>query len=407
MTAAGGAAPVTSETAPARSRIRRRTVLIALSALLALVVLIAAGLAVAAMTLTTADVIIELKREPVAAETTFRIVADGGADPGGEIVIPGRYVTLEVTVEASVPATGTASVGVTPATGVVQLANPGNAPVDIQSGTTAVGDAGLEFRLTSDATVPAATADAPGLAEASVEAVTLGTAGNVGPGELSGVLDSGVFFSNRLAELAGGTDESGTVVADEDLSAVRAAVAAAATDAATGRFAETLQSDVTAIPSTFEMGEPRETFDHVAGDPAETVSLRAVYTVTALTYAGADVDAVVRSRLIRDLAAAVPAGYTLDESTIRPSTPSVVEGATSDATGVLVSMPVSARAVAAYSGDDADALAERLSGQDDAAARETLEAETAIEAYSVRHAPGWLARGMPDDAGRIEIRIDD
>jgi len=394
--------------APERRGLTRRTVAIILASILAVVLLVAAGLVVAAMTLATADVVIELRQQPLTTETTFRVVAEGGVDPGGdEIAIPGRYVTLDVNVEQTVPATGTANVGITPASGVVQLANPEAAAVDIPAGTTATGDGGVEFRFITDVSVPAATDDAPGQAQAEIEAMTLGTVGNLGPGELSGILESGVFFSNRLTALAGGADVDGTVVSETDLDSARLAASEAAPGIAVDRFAETLQSGLTPIPSTFQLGEPKETFDVTAGAAAEDVTIRAVFTVTALTYDDADLDSLVRERIVEDLGTTVPSGFVLDESTIRISAPETVARTDDDPNGPLVSVTVTARAIADFTPEDAAALVERLSGESHGDAADTLRDTPEIATFSVRHAPDWLARGMPNDADRIEIRIDD
>ena len=120
------------------------------------------------------------------------------------------------------------------------------------------------------------------------------------------MLESGVFFSNRLEGLAGGTDQEGKVVSEDDIEAARSAATDALTEAASERFAQTLQSNVMAIPSTFDIEEQGETFDHEAGNPAETVTRRAVYSVTALTYSADDLERAVNPALGEALSASDP-----------------------------------------------------------------------------------------------------
>ncbi len=381
--------------------------LIVAAAILATLLLVLAGLAVASMTLTTADVVIELRQQPVTGSVTVRVVATGSADPDDALVIPGRYVTVDVTIEQTTVATGTANVGITPASGTVQLANPDERPVEIPAGTTATGDTGIEFRFTTDVTVPAATDSAPGQGEAAIETISLGSAANLGAGDLNGLLDSGVYFSNRLLALAGGTDQAGTVVTEADLATLRDAAAAAVSTAANERFGQTLLADVTVIPSTFQVGEPRETFDHAAGDAGERVTLKAVYAVSALTYSESDLEELAGEQIAQSLARGVPAGFELDVRSIRLGAPEVVSDGGQSREGTTVDIPVTARAVAVLTPAREAELAAELSGQDDDTAVAMLSGDPAVARVSIRHSPGWLARGMPDDADRIEIQIED
>jgi hypothetical protein len=385
---------------------RRKTVLIVVAAVIGLILVILAGLAVAAVTLTTATVDLELRRQSVTGSAPVQIVTSGAAPAEGVASIPGQYVTVDVTVETSAAATGVDKVGVTPATGTIQLANPTDQAVEILAGTTGTGDTGVEFTITTDTTVPAETDSAPGEAEAAVETKTLGTAANLDPGELSGVLESGVFFSNRLAALAGGTDQDGAVISEDDIEAARSAASEALTEAASKKFAQTFQANVLAIPSTFAINENGESFDHEPGDAAESVTRRGVYSVTALTYAADELEEAVNPALGEALSGSIPEGFALDESSIRLGIPEVLAGEDTEG-AITAEVPVDARAIAAMSPEQEATLIERLEGADDDEAEAILAAEPAVESFSIDHSPGWLARGMPDDADRIEIHFDD
>lgn len=385
---------------------RRRTILIIVAAVIGLVLVILAGLAVAAMTLTTATVDLELRRQPVTGSTSVEFIVGGASTADSATAVPVQYVSVDVTVETTSPATGVDRVGVTPATGTIQLANPTDQAIEIAAGAAGIGDTGVEFIFTADTTVPPATDSAPGEAEVTIETTTLGTTANLEPGDLSGVLDSGVFFSNRLQELAGGTDEEGKVVSEDDIEAARSAAADALTEAASERFAQTLQANVMAVPSTFAIEEQGETIDHEAGDAAEAVTLRAVYSVTALTYAADDLENAVSPLLGDALAASIPDGYSLDESTIRLGVPEVPSADDSDGT-ISAQVPVNARASASFTPEQEASLIDRLEGADDDEAEAILAAEPAVESFTINQSPDWLARGMPADADRIEIHVDD
>ncbi len=389
-----------------RSGGRRRTILIIVAGIIGLLLVILAGLAVVAVTLTTADVDLELRRQTVTGSTQVEFVAGGGAQAEGATTVPAQFVSVDVTVETTAPATGVDQVGVTPAAGTIQLANPTDQAVEIPAGTTGTGDTGVEFTFTDDVTVPPATDSAPGETDAVIETITLGTAANLGPGELSGVLKSGVFFSNRLEGLTGGTDHEGKIVSEDDIEAARSAASDALTEAASERFSQTLQSNVMAIPSTFDIEQQGETFDHEAGDAAETVTRRAVYSVTALTYSADDLKRAMNPSLGEALSASTPDGYALDESTIRLGVPEV--SSDDAAEGVITAeVPVNARATASFTPEQEASLIERLEGVDDEEAEAILAAEPAVESYAIKHSPDWLSRGMPGDAGRIEIHVDD
>ena len=223
---------------------------------------------------------------------------------------------------------------------------------------------------------------------------------------MSGVLESGVFFSNRLQELTGGTDQDGTVVSEEDIEAARSAATEALTGAASDRFAQTLQSNVMAIPSTFAIEEGSESFDYEAGDSAETVTRRAVYSVTALTYSADDFESAVNPTLGDALSASIPEGYAIDESSIRLGIPEVSSGENAESV-IIADVAINARATATFTPEQEADLIDRLEGTDDDEAEAILAAEPVVESFTIAHSPDWLARGMPGDAGRIEIRLDD
>ena len=220
-----------------------------------MILVILAGLAVAAITLTTATVDLELRSQTVTGSTPVTFVASDGAQAEGVITVPAQYVTVDVTLETLLQPRALTESGLLPPPGLFSSPTRPIRQSTFRPGPTGTGDTGVEFAFTTEVSVPPASETAPGETEATVETITLGTAANLKPGELSGVLESGVFFSNRLQELTGGTDQDGTVVSEEDIEAARSAATEALTGAASDRFAQTLQSNVMAIPSTFAIEE--------------------------------------------------------------------------------------------------------------------------------------------------------
>lgn len=391
-----------------RLRPSRRAVVIVIAAL-AMAVLIALGaLAVAAFVFARADVVIDLKQQPVTAQTTLHVVADDvGADIANGAVVRGRYVTIDVAIDQTAPTTGSGKIGQSPATGSIELANLTDAEVEIEAGTVGTGDTGVEFQITNTVTVPAASDQGPGQANAQVQVILPGTQGNLGGGELSGRLENGVFFSNRLTALAGGTDTDGRIVSEADQQSLRDAAHSAVSDEAGRQFAATLESGTTAIPATFEIGKPKVTFDHYPGDAAESLTIHAVYTVTALTYRADDANEQLREQLLPALGASAPQGFEIDQTSLRLADPEPIADADPDSAGADFTVTASARAVARFTPEDEAALAEQLSGSSETDAEALLSDNPAIDDFSIDYSPPWPVLSMPDDADRIDISVED
>lgn len=196
------------------------------------------------------------------------------------------------------------------------------------------------------------------------------------------------------------------MVDKDDIEDARSAGADALTEAAAERFAQMLRPNVMAIPSTFAIEERAETFDHEAGDAAETVTRRAVYSVTALTYSADDLENAVGPSLGESLATSIPEGFTLDESTVRLGRPEVPTSEDAEAV-VTAEVPVNAQASVTFTTEQEAILIDQLVGADDDEAEALLAAVPGVESYTVNHSPDWLARGMPGDADRIEIQVND
>ena len=385
-----------------RGALLRRSAIAAVAAGALLVALVALALFVV---LPRATVTVRLKEQTIVAETPFRVLPPGETAGPDELAVPGEAVNVEVAFTASAETTGTAMLGVTPAAGTVQLANPGDEAVTIPAGTTGTSDTGAQFRFTEEVAVPAAADGAGGLAEAAIEMVEPGTAGNLDVGELSGLLESGVYFSNRMSPLEGGTDREARGVAQTDLDALQAKFEQELGSLAEAQFRETLPAGLAVAANSFAFGEPDLVFDRGVGEAGETVTLTANVAVEALAFRPEQVMAEVEPSLRAALEDKVPEGFELDPTAVTFSAPESVGDADADGANVVVT--ASGRAVARFTDEERTALADRLEGKSAGEAAEVLGTVPAIDGFGVDYFPGLLFERMPRSADRIEIVVPD
>src|SRR5262245_8915488 len=174
-----------------RSRNRKKIFGVAGAALAALVVI---GLAAAFFLVPRATIAVHLKETPLDSAIVFGISTDESPQTGSEITLTGGSVEADVTVESSAKATGQKQIPDKTAGGKVVFSNPTTKEVTIDKSTKLTGDAGAVFVVAEQVKVPAGKGaqGGPGFADGKVTSSVPGTQGNLGQGELSGKLDSGV-----------------------------------------------------------------------------------------------------------------------------------------------------------------------------------------------------------------------
>ncbi len=370
------------------------------------VVLIAAALGVGAaiLLLPRATVAVTLKQQPVRGELVYAILP-AGAEPsqGVDVTISGQTIEQDVTYEASIPTTGTRVEPDAPASGTVRLSNPNREEIRIDAGDTITSDDGITYAFAKEVVVPPAVPDEDrfGAAAATVEATEGGTAGNLDTGELSGQLDSGVYYSNRDGPIAGGTDKTVPTVAAEDLATLREQATAELPSLAEREVATNLAEGIALVPGSLELGEPTTGFDRGEGEDAQTVAIRATAPVTALTYRPTDAAAQATSQLRDELAAQAATGYALDPASLQVSEPTAVAGAGESQFRITAE----GRALAAFPETERDRLARALAGKAPPDAKRILREQPGIEQFRITYAPDWLPDRMPSSAGRIDLNI--
>ena len=349
-----------------------------------------------------ATIRLELARQPLTTSLVLAASDTGDVPAGADLIARTTPRTVDLTIERSVPTTGTRTEPDATAEGAVLLSNPNPVEVTIEAGTVISTEAGAEFAFVDEVIVPAGDSvnGQYGSARATVRAKAAGAAANTAVGELGGRLDSGVYFSNREAEIDGGSDKTIQVVAPEDLETARTAAEASTTDGTTDVYASGLPDGVIAIPASAQLGDGTETFSHQPGEDAAELSVTLVRTVTVLTIDRAAILDPARTIASERLIASVPAGFELDPDTIELSDPVVIDDAAAD-DRYRIEAAASARAI--LSEDQQDVLVSDLAGDNPAAAEGVLSTIPGVVDSRIDYSPGWLPKRMPTNPDRIEI----
>lgn len=344
------------------------------------------------------------KTAPVSAAIAFDVTTDGALlDREAAFALKGTPRTIQVSWEGSTPTSGKRIEPVDRAKGPIELRNAASEAVTIEAGTIVNGLDGAEFAFSEAVTVPAADSATgePGAATGTIQAVAAGTAGNLGTGEISGRLPNGVYYSNRMEPMSGGTDREIAVVSEKDLERLQAE----AREAVSTLAAELLDQEDAGqelIPSQIVVVDQQDTFDRSAGDEAAAVSMASTLTLDIVTFDGdAAADAWSEALLAR-LAAETPAGFAIEPEKVAFGAP--IEADT-DSAAIRMRVEATAQAVAVLDEAEQSALAARLVGKSPAEADVILADVPEIAEFTTRYQPGWWQPRMPQNAARIEFEM--
>lgn len=394
--------------APARSSGGGRSAAKLVGALAAIAGLVVVAVGLYWLFFSSMTVGLHLQRAKVASTLAYQVTEPGvSADAvnSGGIVIAGQPVEFTLSRTLTAPATGQTVIPDKPATGELTLRNPTDAELTIEKGTQFQGFTGVTYTFQDAVTVPAASAGQPGETTANVAAPDGGEAGNAGVGMLTGQLPNGVYYSNRMSELSGGTQKTTTTVLQSDLDQLKAEI-----DKELLALATTTELDggLLLVPSTVKPAGTDAAataeaspyaFSQQAGDEAAEVSLTGTVTFTGTAYDPTE----LTNAAIPQLQAEVAAGQTFDPSSVRVNTPAE----TGNSNGVLSLLAtVSGEAIPALDDATRDALAEQLAGGNKTENEQILQGLDYADGYTVTYAPSWLPKRVPSSAGRITIETN-
>jgi hypothetical protein len=348
---------------------------------------------------------LHLKRESVASTLAYQ-VTESGVSPdsvsGGGIVIQGQPVQFTLSRSLTVPATGQTITPDKAATGELTLRNPTDAAVSIEKGTEFVGFNGVTYTFQDAVEVPAASNGQAGETTAKVSAPDGGEAGNEAVGMLTGQLPNGVYYSNRMNEIGGGTQKSVTTVSQADLDQLKTEIdkelQALATTTELDQGLLLVPSTVTPISGagTATPDEGAYVFSQKAGDEAADVSVTANVTFAATAY---DPSALTAAA-IPQLEGEVTEGQTFDPDSVRVNTPAE----TDNANGVISLLAtVAGDAIPTLDGATKDQLADQLAGKSPAEVDQILAGLGYADGSTVTFSPSWLPERVPSSSGRISI----
>jgi len=208
--------------------------------------------------------------------------------------LPGRLLSKAGLAVYDVAASGSLTVGVTPAQGQVILLNDGGQSLVVPSGVIVQSAGGLRYRTQTAVTVPAAkhgyllgirVSSTSGQAQVAVVAELPGTEGNLGPGKLTtlvGPLERQVKVVNSAA-LAGGTDKRVAVVTREDVERARLEAGSQMELAAPDELKALAGTEQVLLPESIAIKPGRAVESPRVGEVSDSVRVTLPYSAQCLS----------------------------------------------------------------------------------------------------------------------------
>ncbi|MCA9880907.1 MAG: baseplate J/gp47 family protein, partial [Thermomicrobiales bacterium] len=345
------------------------------------------------------------RTEAVSAAIVVDATADGQPlDDDAAFAFATQQQQVDVVWSGATTATGTETVPDQAASGAIELRNAGATPLTVDAGTVVATESGVEFTFTEAIEVPAADAASgePGAATGQVVAVSGGTSGNVGTGEIGGRLPNGVYYSNRMEPTTGGTDQEFRVVTEGDLDLLLAE----AVDAVDGLAEAAVngdEGDQGFVVTRVTILQQGDTFDHQAGDRADEVSLDAAMTLEVTVVDLQQAEGDFERELANELTSNAPPGFTVPVKEMLIDPPVVQR---SEERGVRLQIVADVEARLELDETQQRALAKALGGLTPAEAAAVLAEDPAIVAANVQISPGWLISRVPENPDRVTFEAE-
>ena len=347
-----------------------------------------------------------LREAPVGSALLYSVTApDASAPPDAAFSVPAERLTETVSFTVTIPATGVQKTPEGTASGTVTLRNGSAAAIALPAGTALANRAGVGFVTTAAVEVPAGSADGSTIGETTVgvTAAKPGASGNLGQGELTGkIADQPVYFSNRDAAIAGGSDREVKVVAEADIAALESRIENDLRRVTAEGWGAQLGDGRAVVGPSVEPGKPTWEIAQRAGDVSDTATLTGTVEAKGLVYDLAAVEARARESFIPALQGQIPAGYALDPSTLALGEPELLSE--SPAT---VEYQVTATATArAVFDEGAEAnLTEAIAGSSWSNVEAALANVPAFASWEVERDPAWWPSRAPQTGDRVTIEV--
>ncbi len=225
---------------------------------------------------------------------------------GTNVAIPAKAVQVEMSGQASAPASGQAILAEGRATGAVVLTNLTESNIFVPAGTTLSGG-GATFHTTEDVNVPASnfwgSGAYVGMAQVGIIADQPGSAYNVDAWVITTIEGNLAGLIRAVNELptTGGSERQATVVTQEDLRRLEEQLIVELQDDAYAELQKQLGTDLAVLTGTLESETVEKTFDHEVGSEAETVMLTARVRVSALASRPGLLEEAIRKTAVASL----------------------------------------------------------------------------------------------------------
>lgn len=346
-----------------------------------------------------------LQQQPLSTNLIYSVAARGAeVSNDSAFAVPATQDQSDVQFTVTAKATGVKKQPDKTAAGTVALRNPDKKSVKVPQGTKLTTLAAGAYATLQDVEVPAAKSDTqPGEATVEVTATTPGTAGNLPQGYLTGKIDTlDIYYSNRKAAIAGGTDTAIAVVSDQDIKGIEDKATKNLNTVAADAWQKQLPQGTSLVPSSVNASNPTMTVDQKAGDQTDMVTLRGSVHATGLTYSQAAVEQQARINVAKHMDGQAPQGFELDQDSIRLGTAQMIAEAPDSA---QFSLSATGTARTTFGANEQKALRKRLAGKSAKDAQSVIKSEPAIKGASIAYHPGWWSRQMPQTESRITVRV--
>lgn len=290
--------------------------------------------------------------------------------------------------------------------GPVILTNPALEAVTVPKGTVLTATDGRGYVTLEAITVGPAdpfTSASLGSALINVAADTRGSAGNAPVGLVRGRLANGIFYNNRDAPIAGGSDRRVTTITAQDVAAAQAAAEQEARGKWQAALAAAIPAGAQQMHDTAGLGTLRVEFSAKAGSDGTGVSAAVTADATMLVYTPADIDTRAKAEAQARINAAAKPGEALVPGSAQLGTPQLIQ----DVPGTLTyRMTAAARSRAAIGGEAERAqLARDLAHESDDEARATIAQLPGVSSATIDYKTGIFPQRMPWLASHITVQV--
>lgn len=292
----------------------RKGVVIALASVVALVF----GAVVARWAIPHATVTVLTLPQKVQAEGVITIEPTATVASSEEHIIPAHTLEKSVTGESAIAATGKKKIG-DPAKGTVTIFNKSTSSRSLKKGSVIVANA-LQFTLDEDVSVASASENLVsgtvtfGKANTGVTAAQIGSQSNLQAGTEFTFKDTATSIAIARSEkaFAGGTSRDVTVVSRADYDALTRALTEELVAKAKAELLGGVNPTEKLIDQTIETKVTSRDFSQEIDQEASQLQGSLTITVTGVSYNQED----IKTLLKEGVAAKIPQGYTLDETTL-------------------------------------------------------------------------------------------